>query len=172
MNDMKNVAVRLRALEPEDLDMLYAMENDHEVWNVGENNVPYSRYVLHDYIANATADIYADRQVRMMVENVDGECVGLVDLVNFSPAHCRAEVSIVSRRDMRRRGYPAAAVSHVTAYALRTLHLHQLYAVVAVDNAASLRLFDTLGFKPSSQLKDWIYDGKSYRDAVVMQRIL
>ena len=85
MNDMKNVAVRLRALEPEDLDMLYAMENDHEVWNVGENNVPYSRYVLHDYIANATADIYADRQVRMMVENVDGECVGVVDLVNFSP---------------------------------------------------------------------------------------
>ena len=35
MSDMKNVAVRLRALEPEDLDMLYAMENDHEVWNVG-----------------------------------------------------------------------------------------------------------------------------------------
>ena len=41
MSDMKNVAVRLRALEPEDLDMLYAMANEQEVWNGGENKVTY-----------------------------------------------------------------------------------------------------------------------------------
>ena len=43
--------VRLRAMEPEDLDALYRIENDRDVWDVGENNVPYSRYILHDYIA-------------------------------------------------------------------------------------------------------------------------
>ena len=46
MND--DAIVRLRAMEPEDLDFLYAMENDKEVWDVGCTNVPYSRYVLHD----------------------------------------------------------------------------------------------------------------------------
>ena len=35
--------VRLRAMEPEDLDALYRIENDRDVWDVGENNVPYSR---------------------------------------------------------------------------------------------------------------------------------
>ena len=33
--------VRLRAMEPEDLDALYRIENDRDVWDVGENNVPY-----------------------------------------------------------------------------------------------------------------------------------
>lgn len=44
--------IRLRALEPEDLDMLYEIENDRSLWNVGATNVPYSRYTLHDYIAH------------------------------------------------------------------------------------------------------------------------
>ena len=38
MND--DAIVRLRAMEPEDLDFLYAMENDKEVWDVGCTNVP------------------------------------------------------------------------------------------------------------------------------------
>ena len=56
----------LRAMEPEDLDVLYSIENDIELWSAGYTTVPYSRYILHDYIANATCDIYADRQVRLM----------------------------------------------------------------------------------------------------------
>ena len=32
--------IRLRALEPEDLDILYAIENDADLWNVGITNVP------------------------------------------------------------------------------------------------------------------------------------
>ena len=73
-------------MEPEDLDMLYGIENDSEVWDVGDNNVPYSRYILHDYIAHAQADIYVDRQVRMVIVNAEGTAVGVVDVVNFSPA--------------------------------------------------------------------------------------
>ena len=59
--------ITLRAIEPEDLDLLYRIENDVRLWNVGTSNVPYSRYVLHDYVAHVTNDIYADRQVRMMI---------------------------------------------------------------------------------------------------------
>ena len=42
--------VHLRAIEPEDLDLLYRIENDVKLWNVGITNVPYSRYALHDYV--------------------------------------------------------------------------------------------------------------------------
>ena len=61
--------IRLRAIEPEDLDLLYRIENDMSMWNVGTTNVPYSRYTLHDYIATSNDDIYADRQVRLVVED-------------------------------------------------------------------------------------------------------
>ena len=57
--------IHLRAIEPEDLDFLYRIENDVKLWNVGITNVPYSRYALHDYVANASGDIYTDHQVRL-----------------------------------------------------------------------------------------------------------
>ena len=62
-------SVRLRAMEPEDLDLLYRIENDQELWCLGSTNVPYSRYTLHDYVANSTGDIYSDKQVRLIIEN-------------------------------------------------------------------------------------------------------
>lgn len=164
--------VRLRAMEPEDLDALYRIENDRDVWDVGENNVPYSRYILHDYIANASADIYADKQVRMVVENEKGQLVGVADVVNFCPSHARAEVSIVICREHRKKGYARAAIRQIMDYALRTLHLHQLYAVVREDNMPSLNLFSSLGFKSKTVLDDWLFDGKDYHNVVVMQFFL
>lgn len=54
--------IRLRAMEPEDLDLLYHIENDRSVWGVSSTNVPYSRYAPHDYVAHAQNDIYTDKR--------------------------------------------------------------------------------------------------------------
>ena len=43
-HNMPNGGVVMRAIEPEDLDFLYSLENDIEMWMVGETNVPYSRF--------------------------------------------------------------------------------------------------------------------------------
>ena len=167
----KEPPVRLRAIEPEDLDLLYRIENDVKLWNVGTSNVPYSRYTLHDYVANASNDIYADGQVRMMVENEAGETVGIVDLVNFDPSNCRAEVGLIILNDFRRQGFGSSTLEAVADYALQVLHLHQLYAYVDVTNEASLGLFRKMGYEVSANIKDWLYDGRKYRDAVLMQRV-
>jgi diamine N-acetyltransferase len=164
--------VRLRAIEPEDLDMLYGIENDTKLWNVSVTSVPYSRYTLYDYIANSKNDIYSDRQVRMMVENGGGEVVGIVDLINFDPKHLRAEIGIVIKREYRNQGYAQAAIGEICDYALNVLHLHQLYALVNRDNPHSLKLFEKTGFSVSSELKDWLFDGKNYHNAVLMQLFL
>lgn len=54
--------ISLRAMEPDDLDLLYKVENDQELWEVGATNVPYSKALLRDFIMNATGDIYTDKQ--------------------------------------------------------------------------------------------------------------
>jgi len=164
--------MRLRAIEPEDLDLLYLIENDKELWQVGATNVPYSRYTLHDYIANSSDDIYADRQVRLMVENDEGETVGIVDLVQFSPQHLRAEVGIVIMDSQRRKGYAAAAIEAMCDYAQRVVHLHQLYAVVDVSNESAVALFRKTGFSTGNTLQEWLFDGHKYHDALLMQRFL
>ena len=167
-----NDEITLRAMEPEDLDLLYKIENDQLLWNVGNTNVPYSRYVLHDYIANATGDIYTDQQVRLIVENEKGSTVGVADLMNFDAKNLRAEVGIVIVREYRRQGYALAVLEKMAQYALHVLHLHQLYAVVDMNNAASLELFRKAGYQKVSELHDWLYDGKNYHSALLMQIFL
>ena len=164
--------LRLRALEPEDLELLYQIENDTSLWAVGVTNVPYSRYTLHDYIARSSDDIYVDRQVRLMIETANGETIGLADITNFSPQHLRAEVGIVIMQQHRRRGYGRQSVLQLCDYALNILHLHQLYAVVAADNEAALSLFGECGFQGHQVLSDWLAEGHGYKNAVLMQRFL
>ena len=164
--------VKLRAMEPEDLDLLYQIENDSSIWHVGTNNVPYSRYVLHDYIAHASGDIYTDKEVRMMIDNEKGETVGIVDLVNFSPQHQRAEIGIVIKDGCRNLGYANAAIRKIMSYAHDVVHLHQLYAIVEATNEISLNLFESLGFSRSICLKEWTFNGNTYVDAIVIQKFL
>lgn len=165
-------SIRLRAMEPEDLDLLYRIENNIELWGVSATNVPYSRYALHDYIANATGNIYTDLQVRLMVENLDGNVVGIIDLVDFDAKNNRAEIGLVIEREYRRKGYAASVLTAIADYALEVLHLHQLYAYISVDNKPTLQLFRKMGYVESACVRDWLFDGRSYHDAVLMQIVL
>lgn len=172
MNNIDRSVVSLRAIEPEDLDVLYEIENDKELWNVGCTNVPYSRFTLHNYIADCANDIYTDKQLRLMIVNAEGAVVGIVDLVNFDPRHQRAEVGIVIMRKFRRKGYASAAVSLLMDYSKDNLHIHQLYAFIGDSNEASKRMFSSLGFRQCASLKDWLFNEGQYQDALLMQRIL
>ena len=165
-------SINFRAMEPEDLDLLYTIENDTKLWNIGVTSVPYSRYTLYEYIANSKNDIYTDREVRMMIENGNKEVVGIVDLINFDPKHMRAEIGIVIENKFRNRGLAQATISKIKEYSAQILHLHQIYAYVNKDNAQSLRLFEKCGFIRSTELKDWLFDGKNYHDAVLLQLFL
>lgn len=159
----------MRAIEPEDLDTLYEIENDRDIWDCGTTNVPYSRYVLHKYVSNAVCDIYADKEVRMILCNGENETIGIVDLVNFDPRHQRAEVGIVLRKAYRKQGYASSALDHLKRYSANILHLHQLYAIVDSNNVSSVELFQRGGFQRNAVLKDWLVDRNGYCDAYIFE---
>ena len=66
-----NDRIYLRAIEPEDLDIMYAMENDPQTWDITNFTVPYSRYALRQYIENSQCDMFADCQLRLMIVRRD-----------------------------------------------------------------------------------------------------
>ena len=169
MNGTSLPQVHLRAIEPEDLDMLYRIENDVRLWDVSTTNVPYSRYLLHEYVANSTGDIYTDKQVRLIIEDQAGNTVGIADLSDFDPRHNRAEIGLVIEQHYRHQGYAQAAVIQLHHYAFHVLHLHQLYAIIAVANEATLDIFRMMNYRQTAILKDWLFDGQAYADAAVMQ---
>ena len=163
--------VRLRAMEPEDLSMLYELENSPGMWDVGSATVPYSKYMLKQFIAGA-GDIYTDKQLRLMVIALDAnEPVGCIDLMNYSPRHARAEVGVALLHSCRGKGYAADALALLEEYARGCLGIHQLYAYVSVDNVASISLFSRSGYEKANRLIDWVKTGDGYADVILFQKI-
>jgi len=163
--------LHLRAPELTDLDYLFHVENDTREWLVSACKVPYSRFQLQQYIETNAHDLYVDKQLRLMVESVDGrQVVGVVDLFDFSPVDHRAEVGIVVDSECRGRGYGREALALMCEYAEHVLDLHQLYAYVFEDNAPARQLFASCGFSEVATLKDWVFVGKKYRSVCLCQR--
>lgn len=157
--------IKLRAIEPEDLELLYSIENDMSVWNVGMTNVPYSKFALNEYLLNIKYDMYADRQVRLMVDNSEGKTIGIVDITDYDPRHNRAEVGIIIMDEYRRQGYATEVLQAVREYAKNVIHLHKLYAVIDTSNTAALNTFQKAGFNEECTLKDWLRGTDGYEDA-------
>lgn len=167
---LSNDIIRLRALEPEDLGLLYRWENDPELWRFGTTLAPYSRYILKQYIANSDRSIYESRQLRFMIEErATGIAVGIVDLFDYEPHPNRAACGILLDRDYQGKGLAFEALRLLMEYAYSFLRMHQLYAYVSVNNEPSKRLFARLGFIETGVLKDWIRTSEGYSDVCVMQ---
>lgn len=162
---------KLRAPEPEDLDCMMQFENTPSLWEVGNATGPYSRFYLKQYIETNKNDIYADGQLRLMLETPDKEVAGIIDLFNFEPFHQRAEVGIVIAENFRGRGLGQLALSMLVEHAFQFLGMHQLYAHIDTTNEGSLHLFKQCGFTECGYLKDWMRTGKTYRNVVVLQLI-
>ena len=169
---MHNKEIRLRAPEPEDLELMYRIENMPELWNISNTTVPYSRFLLKQYIETLCNDVYVDKQLRMVIERrEDNHPVGMIDLTDFNPLHNRAEVGIIVEETFREQGIARQALDLLIEYCFRYLHLHQLYAYVACDNAASRKLFAACGFIECGVLKHWLRREEEYQDAVLVQRL-
>ena len=117
--------VRLRPMEPEDLDLLYEVENDERAWSVSASRTHFSRFSLRQYLAGQPADAFQAGELRLVI--ADGkEAVGLIDLTNFSPMDGRAEVCIVICPAHRGKGYARAALGLLENYARQFLRIRML----------------------------------------------
>lgn len=63
-------AVRLRAVEPEDAELLYEWENDPAVWAVSGTTEPFSREQIQRFIERQASggDLLRTGQLRLMIE--------------------------------------------------------------------------------------------------------
>lgn len=176
--------VKLRALEPADLNVLYELENEQSLWPSSNTHTPYSRFALEQFILSTQNDLFLDRQLRLKAVETSGELLGnlaekgketilgVVDLCNFNPQHSRAEVSIAILKEHRSKGYGKASLSAMVDFVRKNLRIHQLYAIVSVDNIAAQHAFKSAGFEMTGVMKDWISDKRdSWNDTQLWQLI-
>lgn len=170
MFSLKGDKVWLRALEPEDLDFLYQVENDESIWEVSHTLVPYSKWVLKQYLANAQQDIYESKQLRLVICNLKKEAVGLIDLFDFDPHHKRVGLGILVHTQQK-KGYATEALQLVIAYAFSQFDLNQVYVNISEDNSLSISLFENLNFKLIGVKKDWNYVNGQFKNERMYQLI-
>lgn len=163
----------LRALEPEDLDAMYGWENDTDSWRVSGTVAPFSRHILSRLLDEQQFDIYATRQMRLVVERKsDGITVGAVDMFEFDPQNLRAGVGIIIAPPYRKQGFALDALQSLERYVRDVLRMHQLWCSVGADNEASLALFQIAGYTECGRRKEWLLTSNGAIDEVLMQKIL
>ena len=158
--------ITLRKIEPTDLPFLYQWENDASVWVDGANHNPLSQRDLRDYIESTTGDIYKDGQLRLIIE-ADDSTVGCIDLFDFDIRNRRAAIGMYIAKEFRGRGIGKQAVEALETYAFEHLDLRLIYAVIATTNIPCTKLYENLGYEPSSALKGWTLES----DAIIWQKL-
>lgn len=172
---MKNSRIILRAPEPADVDAIYRWENDEDSWTSGLVRQPMSRHRIWEWVTNAEADLTADNgQARFIISSSDdpATAIGCVDLEDYDWINRRCAVGVYIEPQWRRSGFALSALRLVADHCRQMLGIHQLYAVVAADNAASRALFAAAGFETTGRLRSWIRIGESYTDAYFYQLLL
>jgi diamine N-acetyltransferase len=169
---LKGNKVMLRPVEMKDVDALYHWENDPANWLVSNTLTPFSRFFLEQYVVGAQNNIYADRQLRLIIEDNQGNTCGAIDLFEFDPHHRRAGIGILIEAGSRGKGIGTEALQLVIDYASNTLNLHQLFCTIDFDNERSLKLFQNMGFELSGQRKHWTWRPEGWMDEHFLQLIL
>ena len=164
--------IRLRALEPQDVATLYQWENDTAIWVASNTQVPFSKFVLEQYIAASHLDLHTNKQLRLMITTKEGLDVGAIDLFDFDSQHQRAGIGILVAEKMDRgKGYATEALNLLIQYCFTQLHLHQLYCNITIENEASIQIFKKHNFAITGIKKDWIRVGDSFVDELLLQLV-
>lgn len=163
----------LRALEPDDLEFIYAIENDENIWEVSTTQTPYSKFLIRQYLENAHQDIYETKQLRLAIcKNNTFEAIGLIDLFDFDAKNRRAGIGIIIQNEANRNsGFGKEALTLLINYSFQHLQLHQLFANIGTKNLPSIALFTTFGFEKIGVKKDWNYTHNAFHDEILFQLI-
>jgi len=172
MVTLKGEHIYLRALEPEDLDFVYDIENDTKLWELSDTQTPYSRFLIKQYLENAQQDVFEAKQLRLAICDKKDNTIGLIDVFDFNIKNKRAGIGILIKDEVERhKGYGKEALQLLVNYCFTTLHLHQVYANISETNSPSLNLFEGNGFVKIGLKKDWNFDGNKYFNEYILQRI-
>lgn len=165
--------IRLRAIEPEDAEYMYLVENDSESWRYSDSIAPCSMHQLKEYAENYDSDPIRSGQLRLIaVEKETERKVGIVDLYEISGSDRRAKIGIYVGAEHRKKGVGGEMVELMVKYAFGMLWLHQIIAFIETGNEGSEQLFLKNGFVKTAVLMEWKRNsGGGYTDVEVYQKI-
>ncbi|MFH4965865.1 GNAT family protein [Gaetbulibacter sp. M235] len=170
MITLKGKNIYLRALEPEDLEFIHTIENDESLWELSNTIMPYSKFLIKQYLEHSHKDIFEVKQLRLVISNYSDKPLGMIDLFDFDFKNGRAGVGILVKDIIdRQSGYGSEALQLLINYSFTHLGLHQLYCNISEENQASIKLFSSKGFQKIGLKEDWNYVNGDFKNEYLFQ---
>lgn len=162
-----NYELTLRAVEPEDAEMMYEAEGDPAAWIYSDYLAPMSLEMMRHYALTYDADPLRSGQLRLIIE-AGGEAAGILDLFDISARHLRADTGIYLLPSFRGKGLGIKALELVKEYCRQRLGLHQLTATVAEGNTQALNCYGKAGFTIVGKRPEWLRMPDGFEDVWLM----
>ena len=122
-----NSSYILRALEPDDLDILYDTENDKSLWKYSNTSSPFSKHSLKKFIENSHLDIVEHKQIRLVLSDIKNTAFGFIDLFKYDMINKRAGVGIIIFEKYRSRGLGSISLDLIENYVKKWFFLYISY---------------------------------------------
>ncbi|MDE5773809.1 MAG: GNAT family N-acetyltransferase [Muribaculaceae bacterium] len=163
------MTITLRALEPEDADLMYRAENELTATLQSDSPAPYSRRMLVEYAMTYDADPFRSGQLRLIAVDQENTPVGILDYYDISARDSHAWVSCLVLPEYRGQNIGKEMIAAGVGYAVNRLGLTSLAAIVHTDNIPSLRVFGYAGFQKIGILEKWHFSNGTLRDVALLQ---
>ncbi|EAG0240276.1 spermidine N1-acetyltransferase [Listeria monocytogenes] len=156
--------LKLRPLEREDLKFVHRLNNDAKIMSYWFEE-PYEAFVELQELYDKHIH---DQSERRFILELDGQMVGLVELMEIDYIHRRAEFQIIIDPKFQGNGYAVSATKLAMKYAFHVLNMHKLYLVVDKVNEKAIHVYEKVGFIREGELIDEFFVDGTYHDAIRM----
>jgi ribosomal-protein-alanine N-acetyltransferase len=167
---LKSTRLLLRPLRAGDAESLFDVFSDPVAMRWWSSPPHGSPLVTEEMLARAYTSFLAGDGVEWAIV-LDGpgddRAVGKIGHWRWQRAHSRSEVGFILHRDLWRRGLAAEALATAVEWGFRRLELHSVEAQLDIDNVASQRTLERVGFRREGQLRQSYFDGRQFRDTLV-----
>ncbi|EHR3716993.1 spermidine N1-acetyltransferase [Listeria monocytogenes] len=156
--------LKLRPLERENLKFVHRLNNDAKIMSYWFEE-PYEAFVELQELYDKHIH---DQSERRFILELDGQMVGLVELMEIDYIHRRAEFQIIIDPKFQGHGYAVSATKLAMKYAFHVLNMHKLYLVVDKVNEKAIHVYEKVGFIREGELIDEFFVDGTYHDAIRM----
>lgn len=160
--------VVLRALEPEDMEILRTIINEPEIEKlVGGWSFPVSKIQQQNWYSNIVDD---RRNLRFAIETKEDGIIGMADLRDIDWKNRIAFHGIkIGNKNFRGKGYGKDVVFTIMRYAFEELNLNRLDGTIIEYNEGSKKLYlQKCGWKIEGIQRQYIFKGNNYYDQLIV----
>lgn len=155
----------LRRIVPEDARALFAFRSDPEVQRYNGGPLAHAEQAA-ELVALFEAGFQARTRLEwgIVLKGADDRLIGDAGYAHWSQRHRRAEIGYGLARIHWRQGIAAEAVAAILRFGFEGMDLHRIHACPLVENMASVRLLEKLGFRREGIRRDEIWADGAFHD--------